>query len=125
MPVLVNNRRELFAQLLIQGFTAVDARANITVESLVEMQRKFVDRAYSSNQCAAGNGAVKNLAILSGKWVERTEVGGPGEFDHLSDDELKREVVELFVERSFGSSTDRSRWMAGRSRFSAMMSDPN
>jgi len=25
MPVLINNRRELFAQLLFQGFTAVDA----------------------------------------------------------------------------------------------------
>ena len=25
MPVLANNRRELFAQLLVQGFTAVDA----------------------------------------------------------------------------------------------------
>src|SRR5690349_11382508 len=135
MPALTNNRRELFAQLLFQGFTAVDAydkagfkrhsgnastlsrdpeivdrveairaeaeaalvpvgtaaiaaRANISVEDLLHMQDEFRLIAKETRQVSAGNNAVKHLAILSGKWVERAEIGGPGEFDHLSDEEL-------------------------------------
>jgi hypothetical protein len=26
--------------------------------------------------------------VLTGQWIERAEIGGPGEFDHLGGDEL-------------------------------------
>jgi hypothetical protein len=29
---------------------------------------------------------------LSGKWIERSEIGAPGEFEALTDDALEREV---------------------------------
>jgi hypothetical protein len=28
--------------------------------------------------------------VLSGKWIERAEIGGPGEYEALTDDELER-----------------------------------
>ena len=140
MPVLTNHRRELFAQLLFQGYSAVKAyekagykrhdgnanvlarhpevqarleemrgggekirgeqtdlpvgtraiaaRAKVTAESLVEMARTTYDLAMNNKQFAAANGSIREMGVLTGHRVERREVGGPGEFDHLSDDEL-------------------------------------
>jgi hypothetical protein len=34
--------------------------------------------------------------MLSGKRIERSEIGAPGEFDHFTDDELWRALVERF-----------------------------
>jgi hypothetical protein len=34
--------------------------------------------------------------VLSGQRIERKEVGAPGEFDAVSDDELERALVERF-----------------------------
>jgi phage terminase small subunit len=139
MTVLANHRRELFAQLLFQGVTAVDAytkagykrhdgnactlakhpeilarleeirgeqqgwpvgtraiaaRAKVTVESLIEDSEKVLQRAMEVNQLGAANTAIKGKAILSGNWIEHVEVGGPGEFDAMSDEELERALIE-------------------------------
>jgi hypothetical protein len=37
---------------------------------------------------------VKELGVLSGKRIERAERGEPGEFDRMSDDELRQAVAE-------------------------------
>ena len=141
MPVLANNRRELFAQLLVQGFTAVDAyekagykrhdgnactlakhpevqarleeirgelaaektgfpfgtsaiaaRANVTAESLMDQAEAILAQAMRNGQLSAAVSALKEKRVLSGKRVERREVGDPGAFDHLSDDELRAEI---------------------------------
>jgi hypothetical protein len=143
MPVLANNRRELFAQLLFQGYSAVKAyekagyrrhdgnsstlanhpeiqarlaeirddmaasktglpvgtnaiaaRAKVTAESLIDEAEQARAGAMESKQFGAVNGAIKNKGILSGVWIERAEIGGPGAFDHLTDDELKRLLIE-------------------------------
>jgi hypothetical protein len=36
-----------------------------------------------------------------GKRAERAEIGGPGEFDHLTDDELERALVERLARLGF------------------------
>jgi hypothetical protein len=133
---LPNHRRELFAQLLVQGFTAVAAyekagykrpastlarhpevearleeirgdlaadfplgtsaiaaKANVTAESLMDQAETILARAMDSHQYGAAVSALKEKSILSGKRIERSEVGLPGEFDHLSDDELRDEIV--------------------------------
>jgi hypothetical protein len=146
MPVLANNRRELFAQLLFQGFTAADAyekagyrrhdgnactlakhpevearleeirgdmaaektgfplgtnaiaaRENVTPESLMDQAQTILTEAMRRGQLAAAVSALKEKGILSGKRIERSAIGQPGEFDHLSDDELERMLVERFV----------------------------
>jgi hypothetical protein len=140
MPVLDNRRRELFTQLLFQGFSAVDAyekagykrhdgnactlanhpevlarleeirgegeqgwpvgtraiaaRANVTVDTLIDDSEKVFQRAMEIDQLSAANTAIKGKGILSGKWVERAEIGAPGEYDALSDDELERQIME-------------------------------
>jgi hypothetical protein len=150
MSALSNHRRELFAQLLVQGFTAVDAyekagfkrhdgnastlarhpeiearleeirgelgrvedgagtnfplgtsviatRANVTPESLMDQAQAILEQAMRSGQLAAAVSALKEKGILSGKRIERAEVGGPGEFDHLSDAELLAAIRERFA----------------------------
>jgi hypothetical protein len=37
---------------------------------------------------SAAVSALKEKGVLSGKRVERSEIGAPGEFDNLTDDEL-------------------------------------
>jgi hypothetical protein len=147
MPVLANHRRELFTQLLFQGFSAVDAyekagykrhdgnactlanhpevlarleeirggwpvgtraiaaRANVTVESLVEKHDEIYKRALESGQLSAGISAVKEISVLTGKRVERSEVGGPGEYDAMTDDELERQIMERVARFERGSDT--------------------
>jgi hypothetical protein len=140
MTVLANHRRELFTQLLFQGFPAVDAyekagykrhdgnactlanhpevlarleeirgegeqswpvgtraiaaRANVTVETLIDDSEKVFQRAMEIGQLSAANTAIKGKGILTGKWVERAEVGSPGEYDALNDDDLERQIME-------------------------------
>jgi hypothetical protein len=50
-------------------------------------------RAMERGQLNAAVAAIKEKGVLSGKRVERSEVGGPGQFDHLSDEELRAEIV--------------------------------
>jgi hypothetical protein len=74
------------------GTNAIAAKANVTAESLMDQAEAILARAMNSHQYGAAVSALKEKSILSGKRVERSEVGGPGEFDHLSDDELRAEI---------------------------------
>ena len=133
MTVLANNRRELFAQLLAQGFTEVDAheragyrrnegnastlaqhpevlerlkeikgkqaaKAVVTAESLIQEAEEARRAAMESGQNNAACTAIKVKAVLSGTWIERQEVGVPGEFDALTDDELERMLAERIAD---------------------------
>ncbi len=147
---LPNHRRELFAQLLVQGFTAVDAhekagykrhdgnactlakhpevqarleeirgelaaektgfpfgtsaiatRANVTAESLMDQAQTILACAMERGQMAAAVSALKEKGILSGKRIERSEVGLPGEFDHMSDEELRQSIIDQARELGF------------------------
>jgi hypothetical protein len=48
----------------------------------------------ATGQHSAAVSAIKEKSILSGHRIERREIGTPGEFDHLSDDELERALIE-------------------------------
>jgi phage terminase small subunit len=71
--------------------------AAVTVESLIEQNQKVYDAAMESKQLSAAVGANKEISILAGIRVERSEIGSPGEFDALSDDELKHMLLERLV----------------------------
>jgi Fe2+ transport system protein FeoA len=62
----------------------------ITAESLIQNSQTLYDRALESNQLGAGVSALKEMGVLSGVRVERKEVGPPGAFDDLSDEQLER-----------------------------------
>jgi hypothetical protein len=51
--------------------------------------------AIENGQLSAKITAIKEKGVLSGKRIERSEIGGPGEFDSLSDEGLERAIIEL------------------------------
>jgi len=60
----------------------------------VEMQQKLYDKAYDTGQLSAGVAAGREISVLTGHRIERSEVGGPGEFEAMQDDELERVLIE-------------------------------
>jgi hypothetical protein len=48
---------------------------------VVEKHDEIYKRALESGQLSAGVSAVKEISVLTGKRVERSEVGAPGEYD--------------------------------------------
>jgi phage terminase small subunit len=67
-------------------------RAVITRQGLIEMARDVYVQAKDAGQTSAAVAALKEIGVLSGIRIERSERGAPGEFDwleKLSIDELK------------------------------------
>jgi hypothetical protein len=52
-------------------------------------------------QLSAAVSALKEKGVLSGKRVERSEIGLPGEFDHMSDEELHQSIINELRELGF------------------------
>jgi hypothetical protein len=57
------------------------------------MRRGFRVKINSGQNNAACK-AVQVKAVLSGKWIERAEIGTPNEFENMTDDELERALIE-------------------------------
>jgi phage terminase small subunit len=67
-------------------------RAAITKQSLIEMARDTYMAARKDGQNAAAMAAVKEIGVLTGIRIERSERGAPGEFEwleKLTTDELR------------------------------------
>jgi hypothetical protein len=69
-------------------------RLEITQDELIKRADEIFRLAMASGQLGAALNALKELGILSGKRIERAERGELGEFDRMSDEELRREVLE-------------------------------
>ncbi|MCX7313731.1 MAG: hypothetical protein NTV56_18900 [Alphaproteobacteria bacterium] len=72
--------------------------AQMTVASLVGAADEIRELAIQHRQLSAGVAAIKEIGILTGLRIDRREVGEPGEFARLSDEELLQLVqgsVEL------------------------------
>jgi hypothetical protein len=79
----------------VQELTSLTAsRAVVTAESLMNEAEKVRVAAMASGQLSAANTAIKEKGVLSGKRIERHEVGPPDSFDHLTDDELERALLD-------------------------------
>jgi hypothetical protein len=70
------------------------AKAAVTAESLIQEAEEARLAAMASGQNNAACSAIKVKSVLSGKWVERAEIGPPGEFETMTDDELERALME-------------------------------
>jgi hypothetical protein len=53
-------------------------------------------RALENGQLPAAVAATREIRVLTGHRVERKEIGPPGTFDDLSDDQLERAPVDRF-----------------------------
>jgi hypothetical protein len=69
-------------------------KLEITLSLLIERADMIFRQAMATGQFNAAISALKELGVLSGKRVERSERGEPGEFDHMSDEELREAVTE-------------------------------
>jgi phage terminase small subunit len=73
----------------------VAKKMEITQESLIAEAEEIRELAIRDKQYNAALGAVKEKGILSGKRVEKSEQGQPGDFfDNLSDLEAARAIKE-------------------------------
>jgi hypothetical protein len=66
----------------------------ITQDDLIKRADEIYKLAMSAGQLGAALNALKELGILSGKRIERAERGEPSEFDRMSDEELRKAVLD-------------------------------
>jgi phage terminase small subunit len=71
--------------------------AAVTAESLIEQNQRVYVSAMKSGQLSAAVGVNKEISILAGVRIERAEIGAPGEFEAMSDDELLTAIRERFT----------------------------
>jgi hypothetical protein len=71
---------------------------------LIDDSEKVFQRAMEIGQLSAANTAIKGKGILSGKWIERAEVGAPGEYETMIDDELERRIMERVARLGFAET---------------------
>lgn len=67
--------------------------SQITVANLVALADDVRERALTEKQLSAAVGAIKEMGILTGLRIDRREIGKPGEFDRLTDDELRHFIA--------------------------------
>jgi hypothetical protein len=106
------------------GTCVIAAIANVTAESLMDQAETILAKAMQSGQLSAAVSALKEKGVLSGKRIERSEIGAPGEFDAIScpmmscSPHCASGLRAWRAARSLRSATDRSPSMAA-----AVMSD--
>jgi phage terminase small subunit len=79
-------------------------KLEITLSLLIERADMIFRQAMAAGQFNAALSALKELGVLSGKRVARSERGEPGEFDRMSDAELREAVIESAREQGFEPS---------------------
>jgi hypothetical protein len=90
-------RAPLLRRFISSGTSVIAAKANVTPESLMDQAEAILVKAMGNNQLSAAVSALKEKGIRSGRRIERTEIGTPGEFDHMSDAELLTALQERFT----------------------------
>lgn len=70
-------------------------RAALTKEWVIEKLRANLERAERSDQGSVANRTLELLGKEVGMFIERREVGAPGEFADISDEKLNDEIARL------------------------------
>jgi hypothetical protein len=83
------------------------AKTVVTAETLINEAEEARQAAMASGQNSAAVAAIKEKGILSGKRIERAEIGTPNEFENMTDEELERALIERVQKlwpRDFGET---------------------
>jgi hypothetical protein len=64
------------------------------VARTVRSIRNFLVKRAEEVSRAAAVAAIKEKGVLSGQRIERTEVGAPGEFETMIDEQLERALLD-------------------------------
>ena len=70
-------------------------RCAVTRQSLIEKAQEICARAIEAGQLSAATAAVKEIGVLSGIRIERSERGQPGEFEFL--EKMSPEELEAYA----------------------------
>jgi hypothetical protein len=76
-------------------------KLEITLSLLIEETFSTYRLAKAAGQYGPAATLLKELGVLSGKRVERSERGEPGEFERMSDEELQAAVTEQAIAMGF------------------------
>ena len=87
-------RRADVKRMVAEFRAPIAEKLNITLEWLVEENLQLYRLARASGQIRDARESLKELGVLSGKRVERSERGEPGEFERMSDEELWKDLTE-------------------------------
>jgi len=87
--------REAFERERAAAAVAAE-RTAVTRQSLIEMAQEIRQGAIADGQWAAAVAATKEIGVLAGIRIERSERGAPGEFDWL--DKLTVEELKALAE---------------------------
>ena len=68
-------------------------RVEVTVESLIAEAEEARQLALANNQASAAVAATREKGVLSGRRIERSEHGKPGDFDTMDDHELEEFIA--------------------------------
>jgi hypothetical protein len=68
-------------------------KLDITLEWLIEENLELYRLARAAGQIRDAREGLKELGVLSGKRVERSEHGEPGEFERMSDEEVWKDLT--------------------------------
>jgi hypothetical protein len=81
--------------------TRTALKLEITTESLIAEAEEIKQLALSEGDYGAANTALREKAVLSGKWIEKTEVGSPNEFALI--EAMSRAELIAFITESIES----------------------
>jgi hypothetical protein len=87
-------RRADVKRMVAEFRAPIAEKLNITLEWLVEENLQLYRLARASGQIRDARESLKELGVLSGKRVECSERGEPGEFERMSDEELWKDLTE-------------------------------
>jgi hypothetical protein len=86
-------RRADVKRMVAEFRAPIAEKLNITLEWLVEENLQLYRLARASGQIRDARESLKELGVLSGKRVERSERGEPGEFERMSDEEVWKDLT--------------------------------
>jgi phage terminase small subunit len=80
---------------MVEEFRApIAEKMEITLTWLIEENLQLYRAAKAAGQLRDAREGLKELGVLSGKRIERSEHGEPGEFERMSDEELWKDLTE-------------------------------
>jgi hypothetical protein len=93
--------RERSILVATENAARLAASKHISKEKLIEWHHEVRTRGLESGQLAPAGTAIKEISILTGHRVERAEIGSPGEYENMSDEELERQLMERLAKLGF------------------------
>ena len=95
LRVLAPRRRRVYGRAAAHQGRALHREATNFLAILVARADELRQLAIVNKQISAGVAAVKEIGILTGLRIDRREVGSPGEFDRLTDEELRAFIASV------------------------------